>query len=215
MIFGITGQKYAGKDTAGEQLTRLLDTYAQGRVCETLKFASVLKTIAVRVFGLSERQIAGDLKEVIDPRYGWTPREIMQWIGTESGRNGDFAWAKEHERALRLAFEEADVRPGRTAWLDVVSKQIDAQQAQGRTSIVTDLRFLNEAAMLRSREAIVWRVVRPGMQQGAYSSHPSETEMDLIEVDATFVNDGTINALMFKIRDELARVFFARTQARQ
>ena len=55
--------------------------------------------------------------------------------------------------------------------------------------IIDDVRYLNEAAAIRSVGGIIIRVVRPGLTPIKHSSHSSETEQEHIIADYTVTND--------------------------
>jgi hypothetical protein len=65
--------------------------------------------------------------------------------------------------------------------------------------VITDVRYLNEAEMLRRHHAMLIRIDRPGL--GPADSHPSETELANFLFDHTITNDGTIDDLHRKIDD--------------
>lgn len=96
----------------------------------------------------------------------FTPREIMQLVGTEIFRAVDppiwvWAWTKQAED-------------------------------YGLT-VVSDLRFPNEFAMLRERKAMCIKVTRPG--QFVDKGHVSEGLLDSHKFDVAIVNDGTLEDL--------------------
>ena len=63
---------------------------------------------------------------------------------------------------------------------------------------ITDVRFPNEAALIRAAGGVVWKVVRPNLALPV-DEHPSETSVDLVEADAVLVNDGTLDALTARV----------------
>lgn len=63
--------------------------------------------------------------------------------------------------------------------------------------ICSDVRFLNEANVIKQAEGKLVRVVRPGFLS---DGHASETEQDKIEADYTIVNDGTLEDLRNKLK---------------
>ncbi|MEO2133369.1 hypothetical protein [Microbacterium sp.] len=63
----------------------------------------------------------------------------------------------------------------------------------------TDVRFLDEAAIIRDNGGVLVRIIRPSTDSVA-DAHRSETELDLIEVDHEVVNDGTLDDLAAKVR---------------
>lgn len=170
-IIGFCGRKYSGKDSAAKAI---LDRYP---AAERFAFASEIKRIAQRVYGFTRRQTDGDLKEVVDTRWGITPREVMQRIGTEMGRSiHEDTW-------VRYALDN-----------EIPSSGADI-------AVLTDVRFDNEAKAIRARGGTVIRIVRPGLPRGPFSGHPSETGIDLLEVDHEIVNDGSIADLHRKVLD--------------
>ena len=64
-------------------LSFLLDLLNLNRVLSISRtsFAAPIKQIAKSMFGFTKDQINGDQKEIIDPNWGLTPRQIMQDIG--------------------------------------------------------------------------------------------------------------------------------------
>ena len=169
ILIGIIGKKGHGKDA----LATAIDNATDRKVVK-LAFAKVLKEAAGLIFALSEEQLHGDQKEVLDPRWGKTPRELMQLFGTEVGRAIDAqVWVKSVElQAARIW--EADP----TAII-----------------IVTDVRFKNEADfVLRSRGLLV-RIARPEGQAGRFGDHASEQEQEGIPAHVRVENDGTLAQL--------------------
>ena len=72
----ITGHKRAGKDTMGDYLVEYHSyTKAQPMAC--------FKDAIQQWFGFTGEQMNGRLKEVVDPRWGISPRELMQLFGTD------------------------------------------------------------------------------------------------------------------------------------
>ena len=71
--------------------------------------------------------------------------------------------------------------------------------------VITDVRFDNEASMIRTCGGEVWRVSRPGV--GPVNNHVSETQLDNISADRTLLNGGTVEELelLVQLRLESAR----------
>lgn len=88
-LIGIAGKARSGKDTSASYLMRHLGW-------PVVPFAGPLKEMLRVGFGLTQDQLYGDQKEVVDPRYGKTPRYMMQTLGTEWGRDrlGSGVWGK-------------------------------------------------------------------------------------------------------------------------
>lgn len=128
MIIGITGLAGAGKDTAGKILNEVYGV-------ELLAFATPLKEACRMAFGLTDEQLHGSLKETpSDTLCGRSPRQVMQWLGTDFAREmiGDDIWLRQAERRL----PKGDVA-------------------------LTDCRFANEAQWILDRGGVVIEITRP------------------------------------------------------
>ena len=73
-IIGVTGRQFHGKDT-------LSDYLVQNHGYTKISLASPLKEISKIMFGFSDEQLHGDLKETIDERWNVTPRQCLQFFG--------------------------------------------------------------------------------------------------------------------------------------
>ena len=76
LLIGLTGYKGVGKDTVADYLCA---KYGFIR----LSFAKPLKDALAIIFGFTDEQLNGSLKEVKDPYWQITPREAAQFVGTE------------------------------------------------------------------------------------------------------------------------------------
>lgn len=68
--------------------------------------------------------------------------------------------------------------------------------------VVTDVRFLNEANIIKENGGQIWRIKRFGVD--AVNAHISETEMDDYKVNQIFVNNGTLDDLSALVRARMA-----------
>ena len=158
-LLGITGKAGSGKSTAAQVL---IDA---GWV--RIKFADPLKDM-LRAIGLTEDQIEGHLKEVpCDLLQGRTPRWAMQSLGTEWGRGCI----------------------GERVWLDIVRRKIALAMAAGLSVVVDDVRFENEAQVIRELGGLVLGISR---NVNVTSGHVSENGTT---VDMTHINNGTVAEL--------------------
>lgn len=135
-IIGFMGMAGVGKTTAA----RALQAAAKTSLPIVYSFAGPLKEAVKRLCLFSDEQVYGDLdaKSLIDPRWGFSPRQALQIIGTDCVRKmlcEDF-WA----RRMRLSVE---------ASLDHVI-------------IIDDVRFEDEAAFIKEKGGIVVMIKRPG-----------------------------------------------------
>ena len=140
-MVGICGLAGSGKSTLAKLLTKRAGYYR-------IPFAAPLKSMLAAI-GLSEEEINGNLKEEPCERLcGKTPREAMQLLGTEWGREliGPNLWLN--------------------AW------QSDA--AMWPLVVADDVRFPNEADAVRRFGGIVIEIARPGAGSKVAPKHASE-----------------------------------------
>jgi hypothetical protein len=125
------------------------------------RFAGPLKAM-MKALGLTDAEIDGHLKETpCELLGGKTPRHAMQTLGTEWGRNlidGDL-WVRAWRKSL----------PDR------------------RDVVVDDVRFPNEARMVRSMNGLIIQIEREGT--GGLCQHASELQG--ITGDITIKNNGS------------------------
>lgn len=189
-IIGVCGRKRHGKDTVGSFLGT---EYGYQRIA----FADPVKKIAMDIYGLSYDQCFGDLKEVVDERWGKSPRVIMQHIGTEMGRGiHPDTW-------VHYAFTTIErVRAGEP--VDIFDESargfVRKTLAPDTRWVITDVRFKNEAETVVRAGGQVWKVFRPGLP---LDPHVSESEVDLIKPTLTLPNDGTLEDLHDRVREAM------------
>lgn len=103
-------------------------------------------------------------------------RTVLQWWGTDFRRNlhGNSYWVLK--------------------WLEAVNKL----PTPPKYLICTDVRFINEAATIRTLGGIIIRVQRPEIQS---DGHASETEQRELQTEFMVNNDGTLADLKTKIKN--------------
>jgi hypothetical protein len=176
-IIGIAGEKRHGKDSVADFIPH------PKRI---VKFAEPVKEIARWVYGLTEAQVDGNEqdKETVIPEWGVSPRQIMQKIGTEMGREiHPDTWIRFLRKRIDDFLSWIKINPGDPPIIFVVS----------------DVRYPNEAEAIRSWGGSIWRVLRPGLPSSGVDQHPSETSIKTIRPDLTIVNDGTLSQLKEKV----------------
>jgi hypothetical protein len=114
-------------------------------------------------------------KEAIVPEVGVSARHMMQTLGTEWGRS-----------CIHPDF-----------WVMIARAKTQRIMADGRSVVIDDVRFPNEAAMIRDLGGELWRIDRPGVSYDG--DHSSEGALEDITPDRVIVNDGTIDQLLEKI----------------
>jgi len=167
MLIGVAGPARSGKDTIGAYLVA---EYGFTRV----SFADPIKNMVATLLNVSVEWINNETnKEELIPGVGYSPRHLLQTIGTEWARN-----------TLDESF-----------WIRVAERQIDRFAKENfKGVVITDCRFPNEAEMIRTRQGMIWHVERPGYP--TVQNHASETGI-LIDkfTDWNFANSDSISAL--------------------
>ena len=145
-LIGFCGLAGSGKSWAA---THLASSWGYSRV----RFAGPLKDM-MRALGLNEAEIEGDRKESpCDLLGGRTPRQAMQTLGTEWGR------------------EQIDPELWVRAWERAAAKYLD----NDLPVVVDDVRYLNEAAAIWRRGGTLVRIDRAGAGSASGASHASES----------------------------------------
>lgn len=143
MIIGLTGPAGSGKTTAAKYL---VERYGATR----FSFAEPLKRMAMMIYGLSEEQVFGPLeaKEAVDSRHGKSPRELLQFLGTDVCRT----WL------------------GPDVWANAALSKLEP----GRLYVCDDVRFDNEAEAIRERGGEIWHLRALGAPGTASTGHATE-----------------------------------------
>lgn len=169
-IVGLAGPARCGKDTVASLLHRVFNT-------GSVAFADPIRDSLKAMLGLEWEHFHGKLKEVEIDWLGKSPRQLMQTLGTEWGRD----------------------RVNPDIWLLIAGRKMD-KILEDRGVVVTDVRFENEAEYIRSKGGEVWHISRPGIQ--AVNAHASEAGVKFVPgVDKKIINDGTLDDLLTKVFD--------------
>lgn len=194
-ILGLTGFAGAGKDTVAD----LLVTHARFR---KMAFADALRAEVADGFGvlvsdlaepslksrpsaalcmrraprdflaavvLSLSAAAPDHRTPLSDEWldvPRTPRQILQWWGTEYRR-------AQHDRYWTRA---------------MLSRLVACQRAGETRFVITDVRFDNEADMVRGAGGVLWQVTRPGCDGRSEGAHVSAVDGSRFRPDAVLAN---------------------------
>lgn len=164
-----------GKSTAA-------DILSTSKGCVLVKLAAGLKTMLsalLRRVGYGESAIVsmieGDLKNTPIPELGMkTPRDLMQTLGTEWGRD----------------LVDQDV------WARVAASRVLSHLRNGRSVVIDDLRFPNEVAVLRQcvGQCEVVQIVRPDAPP-LPTAHKSEAGLPGELINQVIHNEGSVGDL--------------------
>lgn len=202
IIVALTGPAGAGKDTVADYLVSH-HSYTK------LAFADALRDEVGRAFDVSVQLLTQrETKEhpmsalalhrcmdseflvsvqhthgPISLRTPRSPRQIMQWWGTEYRRTQNPHY-----------------------WVDAFMTRFIRAQSEGQQRfVVTDVRRANEAELLRELGANLWQITRPGFdpQPGAHSTETTGTEF---APDHQLVNNHSITHLHKQAHAALAKL---------
>jgi hypothetical protein len=106
-----------------------------------------------------------------------SPRQIMQWWGTE------------YRRAQSPRY-----------WTEQLIKRLADYRRDGESRfVVTDVRFDNEAHALRMAGAALWQVVRPGHDGAAEGGHVSATDGSRFNPEVVVTNAHDVRHLQVEV----------------
>ncbi|MBU6959639.1 deoxynucleotide monophosphate kinase [Pseudomonas sp. CVAP len=185
LLIGLAGRARSGKDTAAQHLVNHhgFQSYA---------FADPLRDGLMHILNLSPCDFESEQKELPLPWLGRSPRELMQSLGTEWGRN-----TVHPELWLLLAAQN----------LDLLARTHDT----ARGFVVSDLRFENEAEFIRQRGGVVIHISRESATE--VNPHVSEAGIQPAYDDLTLWNDYALEDLYEDLDLRVAHLLHARKSA--
>lgn len=130
-LIGLCGRKRSGKTTAAEILVEELG-YAH------LSFAEPIRRAVADILAVSRAELEAIKEDAIDWLDGRTPRDMMQTMGTEWGRDR--------------------VHP--ELWVRKCMRDASAFRERGKPVVISDVRFDNEAWAIRDAGGIVIDISR-------------------------------------------------------
>jgi hypothetical protein len=169
LLIGLVGPKGVGKTTIAKRLVKAHGEY-EGTV---ISFADPMRKMVSVGLGIPVEVLRDEkLKEQVYEPYGVSPRHIMQTLGTE--------WGRTH------ISQDLWVRAWRETAMSV--------DHDGYLIVVDDVRFENEAQMIRDLGGTLVRLVRENIQYA--DNHASEGGYR-IKCDLSFEN---VNGVMSQRR---------------
>ena len=181
VLIGLAGYAGSGKSTVA---TMLYEEHGFARA----RFAGPLKAMMAALLKDSgaDDETIHELIEGANKNHpsiwlnGISPRVAMQTLGTEWGR----------------------VLMGEDFWIELAARKIERfrRRYPSVPMVFEDVRFVNEADLIRAKGGIVLRVDRPGT--GPVNTHASDAPA--LAIDGRIVNDGPLSVLAARV-DGLAR----------
>ena len=191
-LVALCGAAGAGKDTASDMLPARKLAFA-----DTL-YREVAEAFGVTVEWLKDRRWKdvpqaklnmfvceddGFIEFALDPCDNpsnpliYSPRQILQWWG-------DYRRAQDPAYFVRKVAEILKQKP---------DNYVDWTSPPARF-VITDVRFPNEAAMVRQLGGQIWQIKRPGYEAGG-TGHASDTAGDEFAPDRVATNSGSLEDL--------------------
>ena len=175
MIIGVVGFKRSGKDT-------FADWFVSNAGFTRYSFAKPLKEGVMAFFGWTEHQLSDPvLKEMVDEYWGISPRQALQWVGTDAMREG-----------LPSAYPKFRETTGNNIWVKRFQRTL--MLSPESSFIIPDVRFQNEVDAIKASGGKVLRIRRESAIP-AHIEHASEDVNLLTGVDLEVSNEGSILAL--------------------
>lgn len=188
-----------------------------------IALADPLKLICRAVYDFSNAQLWGDARDAPDRRYPLEEKWDPHWDGTGSYwrcrycfEAGDatlipmpYAAAAppdighRHYLTPRGALQRLGTEWGRATWPDTWIRLL-LQHAEGLAApltVVSDVRFDNEAAMIRARGGQVWKVVRS--TAAPVTQHASEAGISEHLIDKVIPNHDDLGALRGRVAEAI------------
>jgi hypothetical protein len=168
MIIGLCGLAGSGKDEVSAILSR------EHRFA-AISFAGPIYKAVSEITGLSPQELKDrDLKESPIPWLGKSPRELLQTLGTEWGRE----------------------TISQDIWITIALRRARQYEGSSWNVAITDVRFDNEAEAIIAAGGQVWRVERPGAGlSGDAAGHVSEAGVAERLVSRVIWNGGDLDDL--------------------
>jgi hypothetical protein len=163
-IIGLTGRARSGKSTAAEYLLRVgVGKYAYS-------FADPLKAMIKAGFGIDLDHPWWQMRkeDPIADFAGFSPRALMQTLGTEWGRT----------------------LVHRDIWVSLANREL---QRRGDGMVIADVRFDNEAIWVRRRGGVVVHLERGSAP--AVRPHVSEAGVQRLAADIRVFNESSVESL--------------------
>lgn len=175
-LIGLAAKAQSGKTTVANML---ISQYGYSHV----SFAEPIRQFIADLTGITRDDLEkAEIKEAVIPWIGRSPRYMMQTLGTEWGRDTILA----------------------DFWIKRAMRQVNDLSWARMPSVISDVRFDNEAKAIREAGGFVIHLVRPDAL--VVASHASEAGVSRESTDYTIVNDGTLEDLGHKVQAVMSQL---------
>lgn len=194
-LIGVTGYARHGKGTVAAVLA--------GSGYEEAQFSAPLKELALRIDPWIDDLASED--STFRYHFGRLSNIVRDW-GVEGAKT-----LPEVRRFYQQLGDEARDVLGQDVWIGALAERLGVYRPEDtRRIVISDLRYVNEAAWVRRMGGEVWRVTRPDFDNGVDPNHPSEREVPALLADLDILNDGTLAEFEEKVRTYItSRVLMA------
>lgn len=202
-LIGLNGFKTAGKDTVYGFIRDYFEQhYYRHVVIQRVGFADKLKVVAYDSL----------FKHLISP--------LEQSAGRQLGAENKISFindSKEEQIAEDISVREflqnlgqaGREHFGETFWIEQALNEDVLARAD--LTVVTDVRYPNEAQHIKDLGGTVWRVDRPGLES---DGHASEQPLPQDLIDITIDNTGTLDDLRHEVYDVISGYNFINDEKR-
>lgn len=176
-LIAVGGRKSNGKSSVADYI---INKYGYTRYA----FADPMKEAVKVIFDFSDEQLNGDLKELIDTRWGISPRQAMQTFATELCQFDLIKYLPALEPI------------GRKIWVHRFKMWYEKNKE--KNIIISDLRFEHEAEVIKELGGCIWSVERPQLFN-VIDNHSSENSLPESYFDERIINDLSLADLNVKV----------------
>jgi hypothetical protein len=191
-IIAVVGYAGSGKDTVGDYISSKY-------LIKKFSFARPIKEVCKIIFGWTDKHVYGDLKEIVDSEWGVSPREALQWLGTDI-----------FQYAACDRFPKFKELVGRHTWVRRFAMEF--LSTGYKAGVITDCRFvmehdyLKELSVKENIKIAFIRVHRKIDHHDPKYSHASEKDIGIMPVDYEIDNNGTLEDLYRRVDEVMLNV---------
>lgn len=157
------------------------------------RLATALKDMVRIGFGFTDAQLDGPEKDEVCSELEVTPRQVLQFVGTE---------------LFQFELQKLIPHVGRDFWLHRLTKELRATRGE-QNVVISDLRFVHELDFIRrsfpNEQIVVVKLIRGSIVLQNNKTHPSEDEHNKLLYNYIVPNNDGITELYAKM-DQLVRL---------